>query len=249
MNFHRFFGRLLSIMMLISLGSIVLAQDDLSTDDFSVNDVLSLMAQAHTQYNQIHVRYVVDLGGQQTHHEVWLNNTSGQFRHEVMRANDRVQLTVSDGTYAYLEPGPTGVPITLRVLPNNRGEPLANRMLGGIGTLISPLSVVEHRLRQSEIRLEAIESFDTALSTQLITAVRLRVQTAGFYSSELWVDLESGVIVKEVIYGSDGNVFSTTTLEMVEFDNNIDSSFFVIDASQYNPDQLREIFPPSPVNE
>lgn len=248
MNFYKLFGGLLAIIAILAVSSIAVAQDDLSNDDLSVSEVLGLMAQAHTQYNQIHVRYIVDSGGQQTQHEVWLDNGREQFRHEITSAGNRVQLTVSDGLYAYLNPGPTGVPITLKMLSNNQDQPLANRMLGGMGTLISPVSVVENRLSRSEIVIQTIEVFDAGQLEQPMTVAKLQVQTSGFLS-ELWVDLETGVIVKELIYGNDGSILSTTTLEMIEFDSNISSDLFVVDESQYNIDQLREIFPPAPTGE
>lgn len=244
MNSNKLLFSFIGIFMMLSIGFTTQAQDEISIDN-----VVGLMAQAHTQYNQIYAIYVMDLAEQQTRHEVWLDNASRQFRHEVISADNQTQLTVSDGSYVYIEPGPTGIPITLKALPSPQSEPLANRMLGGIGTLISPVFAVENLLSRSEVTILTTETFSTEHLLQPVTAAQLRIQAPELPLIEFWVDIETGIIVRQVIYAPDGNVFSTATLEVIEFDGNISRDLFFVDANQYNVDQLHEIFPPSPINE
>lgn len=221
----------LILILLISIGVVMAfttySDTDSLTSDLSVQDILERMATAHTRYDQLHVQYNVDFGGDVIQHEVWLDTTTQQFRHENRASDDTMQLKISDGTSLYTNPGPMGFPITGPLL-TSPDSTLANQWLGGIGTMISPVFAVENRLGASDVVLEGIETYEIANLTEPLTVARLSAQFTDFPANSLWVDVDTGIIVQERLYYDDGSLRSVTTLEWLDMTPDLNADLFII---------------------
>lgn len=250
MKTYQYIANTIGILLILTMG-VMFPPNNKAQEAISVDEVLDLLSNTHNQYESIHAIYQMESGELSLQHEVWLDSTYGIMRHEVTNDGELEQLTVSDSNYVFLNPGPMGDPMTVMAPPvDNEQIPFPNQLLGGIGTLISPYQFVEGRLSEAQITVDGVELFNfEQLENPLdliesLEVAKVTVRLAGFPPLELWIDVQTGVIVKETVYDTDGTILSQMTLQFLELNPELDSSLFRVDASQYNPEQLDEAFPP-----
>lgn len=249
------------------------------TDSVTLDDVLALMEDAHTTYEQIDVQYHVT-----SQHQITGEYSESVYR---MRADKPAYLLRTDvlytgedapeprvsiitDAYTYESSGPFGEPLVMQSMPNPQTTDDMNiiRLFGGgVGTRVQPEIALAGRIGQSALRLgeiqtlevstdiaapadteTEIESTDENASTRIINAIELHAQLQDFPVQTVWIDLETGIIVREIQYNEDGTIAYEAVLEGLDTAPDFSEDVFAIDESLYDPEALREMFPPPPAD-
>ena len=108
----------------------------------------------------------------------------------------------------------------------------ANQVLGGIGTFIAPINAIDGRLSQSQITLEEITVYENPNLAEPLRVAKLMTQLitdhTEFPPNELWIDLDTGIIVQEILYAENEEGISIYTLEILELNPQLDPVLFTI---------------------
>ncbi|GAB5494131.1 MAG: hypothetical protein Phog2KO_43460 [Phototrophicaceae bacterium] len=217
------------VLVISGIGFFMMQTSDSSiTESVSVDDVLNLMATAHTRYEQIHVRYNANSSGENIQHEVWLDSPARAFRHEITGADGEQNITVSDGSLLYMDTGFNDETMTQVAMPVMDNVLFANQVLGGIGTFIAPINAIDGRLSQSQITLEEITVYENPNIAEPLRVAKLITDYTEFPPNELWIDLDTGIIVQEILYAENEEGISIYTLEILELNPQLDPVLFTI---------------------
>jgi len=208
--------------------------------------MVNTLAAAHEQYTTIHARIVdVHHTGAQLVQEVWASRPNGLARLETTTYTPdgdiyQQETLIFDGEALHNSNYRGG----LAILPVGFEPNETIFRLGGVSTMIAPIDVAE-RLNKPEVLIAeaGIETITDREATKLFIRepVLTDLQSPGI---NIWVDVETGIVLQVEHLAPDGRVFSTTFVEFVEFDLSFDNQtdLFFINYDASYPVQIPPIF-------
>lgn len=233
-------------VLLIALGSYstVLQQDTdyALTPDSTLDEVIRTLETAHEQYNTLHIQTsnYNHIGEFTIRDEVWVSQLEGAYRWEMTTTTSEGEviqnLDISDGEYVYTTRSLDGEPVVmLNVL-----EPSSIvKGLGVVTTVIAP-EVVASRLSEPDAQIEIV-GVETITERETLKVM----YTSEWSIMNFWIDTEMGILMQHEILTPDGELVRTVTVDSVEFDPVFEDAepLFYVDASAYDPERIREMFP------
>lgn len=221
----------------------VLPLSERSTPD----EVLVALSTAHEHYSTVHVRITTEEEFRTLVDEAWVSQNTGQVKWQTdIYHEDELTMTnlqVSDGEYVFVRDSMFREGIVLLALGSS--EETVHK-LGLITTMIAPANVVQG-ITVSDREIEIVEVVELMDRPALYALVH---PANGLTRRQLWIDTGTGVLLQFVDETPDGSIFTQSTIEHIEFDvewaEEERNDLFYVDRSAYDPEALREIFPPAP---
>lgn len=227
------------VIVMLSLAMVSSAQEDTNTPTIDAESVINTLNTAHEQYTTLHTHIVNEHhSGATLTHEVWVSPSEGLARVETNTYSPigeiyQQSLLVINGSLSYHESS-RRAPV---IAPVGFEPEEAVFSLGGISTMIAPVDLAK-RLGETDITLEDT-GFET-IGDREASKLLLREPKATELQSlgmNVWVDVETGIILRLEYLANDGSIFSTTTIESIEFDVSFEDQpdLFYIDQSASGP--------------
>ncbi|GAB4512165.1 MAG: hypothetical protein OHK0046_11280 [Anaerolineae bacterium] len=213
----------------------------LLTSDATLGEVIVALTTAQEQYESLYIRitdynHLVDYA---TQDEVWLSSADGAFRWEVTTITPEGEVLetvsqVSDGEYVYISTSPDGKPL---VIPSVYESSAIVEGLGVVSMVIAP-EVVANRLSEpaAQVEITGIEEINERET--------LKVMYVSEWSMmNFWIDTQTGILMQHDIWTPEGEIVSTTTVDLVESDPVFEDaeSLFYVDAAAYDPERIQGI--------
>jgi hypothetical protein len=236
-------------LLLFSTVIVSNAQDEIIVlpVDENISATANTFSIAHEQYETLHARIVDEhYRGAKMVQEVWISRLEGKARLQTTTywpSGDVYQesLLVINAGYSY-HSNLYGKSVVAPV--GFKPEETIFR-LGSVSSMLAPTDLTRI-LQIPETTLQNIgtESIHGREATKLIVRepVLTEMQSPGV---NVWVDVETGILLKQEYLARDGSIFSTQTIEFVEFNVSFvdQKDLFYINHSIYDPDYLNSLMP------
>lgn len=240
------------LVIVLAVNFIALAQDsqadNVLTPDATLDEIIAALRTAPETYETLHI-YITDYDHIHNNvmvNEAWLSRVEGTYRWETTSTSFDGEVyksvEVSNGDYVSTTFNNQAIVLLYPYEPYS----VVNGM-GLVTTTIAPEAVADTLANSdgwggqlaSEVRIE-IAGVELVGSREAIRVA---------YASEwrmlnLWIDMETGILLQHEIWTPEGELISTVTVNEVAFNPVFDDpeTLFYVDESAYDPEAINALF-------
>jgi hypothetical protein len=211
------------------------------TPDATLDQIVNALATAHTRYDTLHIVMQAQGARSVLTQEVWVSQSLDSFREQNVATSpsgdERYETSrVGNGEYIRDSVEVGGRPLVFRA-GYETGEVVF--ALGGVSTRIAPVSIAQRlTLPDVQVQIVGVEEVNGREAIKVLSS-------ASWRDMHIWVDLQTGIVIRDEIY-SGGGTPKATTIEIVEINTPFENAdqLFYVDPSAYDPEWLTDVLVP-----